>query len=166
MQLLRTLVLPSALRKTRRSTTLLGMVAVPRSQLRHAQTREGESMRKISVFLAALGLFAGACGGGDSAGDSNTCEGLADQAIGLFQDVVDEIDGMSVEEITASNGNFASLDALTEEMTSLQDQAEAIGCSNTDMEQLLVDRLDSLTAETQFGDLMISQLKEQGIGSG
>ncbi|MGA9594875.1 MAG: hypothetical protein WBV06_01850 [Acidimicrobiia bacterium] len=123
-------------------------------------------MRKISILLAVLALSVGACGGGDSAGDSNTCEGLADQAIGLFQNVVDDIDGMTIEEISASNGDFPSMDKFTEEMTGLQDQAGQIGCDDSQMTQLLTDRLDKLTSKTQFGDLMISQLKQSGFDSG
>lgn len=123
-------------------------------------------MRKFYVILASVALLAGACGGGDDAADSNSCEGLADQAIALVQQVVDEIDGMSAQEISDSGGDFASLDTMAEGMADLEAKAGEIGCSDSDMEQLVLDRVGNLTASSEFGKMMITQFESSGIGSG
>jgi hypothetical protein len=123
-------------------------------------------MRKLFVVVATVALVAGACGGGDDAAASNSCEGLADQAIALVQTVVDEIDGMSAQELADSGGNFASLDTLSEGMVDLEAKASEIGCSDAEMEQLVLDRVDNLKANSEFGQMMISQFESSGLGSG
>jgi len=122
-------------------------------------------MRKLYIVLAALALVAGACGGGDDAAADNTCEGLADQAIALVQQVVDEIDGMSAQEISDSGGDFASLDTLSTGMADLETKAGEIGCSDSEMQQLVVDRVGNLKATSEFGQMMISQFESSGLGS-
>ena len=60
-------------------------------------------MRKFFILLAALGLIATACGGDDSAA---SCEGIADDAIQVIQDVIDELDEMTDALLEAGQDKF------------------------------------------------------------
>ena len=54
-------------------------------------------MRKLFTLMAALGLVAAACGG--DSGGADSCEGVADDAIQVIQDVIDELDSLSLEDL-------------------------------------------------------------------
>jgi hypothetical protein len=117
-------------------------------------------VRKLGLIFAALAVVAAACGGG---ADANSCEGVADEAIGLFQGLIDEIDGMSAADL----GNATELPALTElesDMEALGEKSEQLGCSDAEMEELFQDRVGTLTAKTAFGEVMLEGFKEGAEG--
>ena len=119
-------------------------------------------MRKFVMLIVALGLVAGACGG-DDAGSSGSCEGVADQAIAVFQDVIDEVDKLSLEEVAAmGDGDPEFITDMEEKFESLEAQADSLGCSDAEMEELFVARLDNLTADGMIGELMLEEFKNQG----
>lgn len=118
-------------------------------------------MRKLVMLIAALGLVAGACGGD---GGSGSCEGVADDAIATFQDVLDEVDTMTLEEAAAMGDEEP--DFIVEMETKLEEleaQADSLGCSDAEMEELFVARLGSLTAEGMVGQLMLEGLRNEGL---
>ncbi len=117
-------------------------------------------MRKLFVLLAVLGLVAGACGG-DSGGAS--CESVADDAIQVIQDVIDEMDDMSLEDLAALDEEPAALTDMEARADQLQDQANELGCSDATMEGLLNDRAGNLTADGFFGELLIEELEGGGF---
>ncbi len=120
-------------------------------------------MRKMFVLVAALGLVAGACGGSDSGGGS--CASVADEAISAFQDVINEFDALSLDDAAALGGEEEPqfLTDMETRMDNLQEQADDLGCSDETMEELFLDRIDTLTAEGMFGELMLQELQSGGL---
>ena len=126
-------------------------------------------IRKLFVLIAALGLLAGACGGG---GDAGSCAGVADDAIDAVQSMVNELDSLSLDEMAAmekpnerkpAEEDPAFMVDFEETMTELEGRADELGCSDAEMEELLKDRADSLTADGMFGELMIEELQNGNI---
>lgn len=117
-------------------------------------------MRKFFILLAALGLVAAACGG-DSGGGS--CESVADEAIEVIQEVIDEMDSLSLEEIASMEEEPAVLQDMEKRADELQVQADELGCSDAEMEQLLNARAGNLTADGMFGELLVDELQSGGF---
>jgi hypothetical protein len=117
-------------------------------------------MRKFFILLAALGLIATACGGDDSAA---SCEGIADDAIQVIQDVIDELDEMTLEEIAAMEEEPEALADMEARADELQAQANELGCSDEEMTELLNARVGNLRAEGFFGELLVSELESGGF---
>lgn len=120
-------------------------------------------MRKLFVLIAAMSLFVAACGGDSDGGAS--CESVADDAISLFQDVINEMDSMSDEDL-ASGDEPAALTELESKSDELQTRANDLGCSDEEMEELLTARIGDLTSDGLFGELMISELENGGLFGG
>lgn len=116
-------------------------------------------MRKLFILIAALGLLAASCGG-DSGG---SCEGVADDAIQVIQDVINELDALSLEEIAAMEEEPEALADMERRADELQAQANELGCSDAEMEELLNARVGNLEAEGMFGELLIGELEGGGF---
>ncbi len=132
----------------------------PRPGYPKATEGKAPSMRKLFILMAALGLVAAACGG-DSGGDS--CEGVADEAIQVIQDVINEMDSLTLEDIGAMDEEPEVFEDMERRADELQEKADELGCSNAEMEELLSARVGSLEAEGMFGDLLISELESEGF---
>ncbi len=117
-------------------------------------------MRKFVMLVAALGLVAGACGG-DSGGGS--CESVADDAIQVFQEVIDEFDNMTLEEAGTLDDEPAFVTDMEAKFEALQEEADDLGCSDAEMEELFLARIDNLTAEGLLGEMMIQEFQNQGV---
>lgn len=110
-------------------------------------------MRKTVIFLSALALVLAACGGSDS-----SCSAIADDAIDLFQEGIDELDGLSdlqsLDSDPFSGGDFEARGAELE-----QRQIDA-GCTDEEMTELVVDKMGDLTAgdSNPAGQFLISLL--------
>ena len=117
-------------------------------------------MRKFFILVAALGLLAAACGG-DSGGGS--CESVADDAIEVVQDVINEMDSLSLEEIAGMEEEPEALQDMERRAEELQQQADDLGCSDAEMEQLLNARVGQLSAEGMFGQLLVDELQTGGF---
>ncbi len=122
-------------------------------------------MKKIIGLLLVLALVAVACGDDDDAGAGalDTCEGIADAGIAMIQDVIDEIDDMTLEEQIALGGEeepevFTEMERRGEE---LELAADEIGCSDDEMASLVVDRLGDLTSDSDFGTLVLEAVKTE-----
>ena len=110
-------------------------------------------MRKFVVLLAAFGLLAAGCGGsGESCGD------IADDAIALFQDVVDEMDSLTTDDLLADEPP-AIFDELEEKATSIDERATEASCSDEELGQLVADRSGSLESTSDFGAAFIAELE-------
>lgn len=117
-------------------------------------------MHKLFILIAALGLLAAACGGDDAGA---TCEDVADDAIQVIQDVIDELDALSLEEIAAMEEEPEALADMERRADELQNQANELGCSDAEMEELLNARVGNLEAEGMFGELLIGELEGGGF---
>ena len=119
-------------------------------------------MRKLFILMAALGLIAASCGGGASA---DSCEGVADEAIEIIQEIIDEFDSLSLADLESMDEEpeaFVELEARGE---ALETKADDLGCSDAEMDQLFGSRVGNLKADGFFGELMIDELTEGGIFS-
>ena len=116
-------------------------------------------MRKISVLLAALGLVAAACGG-DSGG---SCESVADDAIQVIQEVINEMDSLSLEELASLEEEPEVLTNMQVRADELQDEANELGCSDATMEELLNARVGDLEADGMFGELLVDEMQSGGF---
>jgi hypothetical protein len=119
--------------------------------------REGSMRRRVLAVMGALALVVSACGGGDSSG----CAGIADDAVELVQTLIDEIDGMSLEQLTEIGEEFAA--GLESDFEELQTKADDASCTDAEMGDLVEERVGDLSAETQFGQLFIEQFRAQGF---
>ncbi len=117
-------------------------------------------MRKFLVLLAALGLLAASCGGDDAGGDS--CEGVADEFIVIMQDVIDELDAMSLDDLGATETPPA-IDDLEQKGDALQEKADDLGCSNAEMEVLIDARVGNLTSDGLLGQFLIDEAEDGGL---
>ena len=122
-------------------------------------------MKRLLGPLVVLALVVAACGGDDAAdaGSLDSCEGIADAGIAMIQDVIDEIDGMTLEEQIALGGEeepemFQNLETRGQE---LETRAEEVGCSDEQMAGLVADRLGNLSSSSDFGTLVLETVKAQ-----
>lgn len=118
-------------------------------------------MRKFFTFIAALGLIAAGCGGDSDGADS--CEGVADDAIQVIQDVIDELDSLSLEDLAAMEGDPPAIADMEQRADDLQTKATDLGCSDATMEELLNARVGNLKAEGLFGELLVDELESGGF---
>jgi len=118
-------------------------------------------MRKFVMLVAALGLVAAACGGDDA----GSCEGVADEAMDVVQDLINELDSLSLEEMASMEEEPAAFAEMEEKMESLQEQADSLGCTDDEMQQLFMEKADGLTADGMFGEMMLEEIRSEGLGN-
>ncbi len=122
-------------------------------------------MKRMIGFLLVLAMVAAACGDDDDAGSADSCEGVADAAIDLLQEVIDELGEMSPEDLAAMDSEetpeaFADLETEGE---ALETRATELGCADEEMGQLVADRIGNLDVAA---DNIIGQFILEGLRSG
>jgi hypothetical protein len=106
------------------------------------------------IVIAVSALIVAGCGGGD------TCETLVDSAIELVQDAIDELDGMSVEDLAAAEGDGPeAFRRLETEGAALEERAADLGCTSEEIAGLLADRVDRLEADSDYGQAIIESIR-------
>jgi len=118
-------------------------------------------MRKFVMLIAALGLVAAACGGDDA----SSCEGIADEAMDVVQDLINEFDSMTLDEMMSMEEEPPAFAEMENKMDSLQEQADSLGCTDDEMQQLFMDKADDLTADGEFGQMMLEGIRSEGLGN-
>lgn len=108
--------------------------------------------KRFTVTLAVFGLVVAACGGGTA-----SCEDIADDVIGMVQEVIDEVDQMSPEDLAALSGDqepefMADFEQRSED---LRMDAEEAGCSDQELAELFSARASTLTAESEVGQFFV-----------
>lgn len=119
--------------------------------------------RALGIALAAvLAIAVAACGddGGSSAdpASAGSCDELADIGIDMVQGAIDELGSMSVQEfLEAASGDDppAAIVRMEEQGEALEARAEELGCTETDAQTLMCDRIDRLHADTEVGTLLL-----------
>ena len=113
-------------------------------------------MRKYAVLLAAIGLAVAACGGGDA----EACGEIADDAVALMQDLITDAEGL-----VETGGDADQLDAILTTFESgidgLEERQSDEGCSDSQIEDLLAERADSLQANTEVGQQFVQEFVDQ-----
>lgn len=122
-------------------------------------------MKKLLGLLLVLAMVAAACGDDDDAAAADSCEGIADAAIDLLQEVIDELGDMSAEELAALDSEetpdaFADLESQGQ---ALEGRATELGCTDEELGQLVASRIDDLDVA---GDNIIGQFIVEGLRSG
>lgn len=107
-------------------------------------------MLRMGGLVCAIAIVLAACGGGDAGG----CPALADDAVALVQDVIDEVDALSLEEL-ASLGDAEFLADFEERAEDLDQRAEDADCSEEELATLLQERAGDLSASTEFGQIFV-----------
>ena len=100
-----------------------------------------------------MALVLSACGGSGS-----SCSAIADDAIDLFQEGIDGLDGLSLSELQNFDTDpFSDLEARGAELEERQIDA---GCTDDEMTELVVDKMGNLTAgdSNPAGQFLISIL--------
>lgn len=118
-------------------------------------------MKLLSVLLVALLVVLSSCSGGAS-----TCDELADDAVKLIQELIDDVEAelgdASLDELGA-NEDLPSLGEYDRKSDELDRQADELGCSSTQMRDLVSARSDRLTATTPVGKLIIDGITGGGL---
>lgn len=123
-------------------------------------------MKRLLGLLVVLALVLAACGDDDAAEPASldSCESIADAGIAMVQEVIDEIDDLTLEEQIALGASeeepemFQNMEARGQE---LETRAEEVGCSDDEMAQLVMDRLGNLSSDSDFGQLVLEAVKAQ-----
>jgi len=122
-------------------------------------------MPRILAVLAAVALLIAACGG-DSISATN-CEELADETIGMFQRLIDDVDSefgeMTMEEFVASGDELPSVEEFEEDAATIDELATELGCSPDEMSAEVAQRLDTLTAQSDLGRFLIDAMRAGGL---
>jgi len=120
---------------------------------------------RVVIVLLAFGLLATACGG-DSISATN-CEELADETIGMFQRLIDDVDDefgdMTMEEFVASGDELPSVEQFEEDAATIDELAIELGCSPDEMSAGVEQRLDTLTAQSDLGRFLIDAMRAGGL---
>ena len=111
-------------------------------------------MRKLLVLAAVFGLVATACGGGGA----GSCEEAADEAIVLFQEILDQASSMTEEDFVS--GGEALFEDLERKGETLDEQISDLGCTDEEMNSLMAERVGSLDAGGILGEMLLSELGE------
>ena len=98
-----------------------------------------------------------------SSGDEASCAEVADEAITVIQDFVDEVSALSVEEIFATDENVPGIDDFEARGEELQEKADDAGCSDEEMQSLINQRLSRLESDSEFGQLIIDSIRSEGF---
>ena len=100
-----------------------------------------------------------------SSNDEASCAEVADEAIAVIQDFVDEVSALSVDEIFAAGENVPGVDDFEARGEALQQQADDAGCSDEEMQSLINQRLGDLESDSEFGQLIIDGIRSEGFFS-
>lgn len=116
-------------------------------------------MRRAAAVILATALFVAACSSDDAA-SAETCDDLARSALALIQDVLDELDGMSIEDLVELGDQepeaFANLEA---EGQALDTKATELGCGEDELSAYVTSNVDDLDANGPVSELILDQIK-------
>ncbi len=120
-------------------------------------------MKKLFIVIGAFALVAASCGGDSAA----SCADIADDGVAVFQEVIDQFDNMSAEDMQAfsSGEEPAFVSEMTSRLEELDQRANDAGCTDADLEALFQDRVSNLTAKTEIGQMMIDGFAQSGFSN-
>jgi hypothetical protein len=118
-------------------------------------------MKRLFLVAGAFALLAASCGGG-SAG---SCADIVDDGMAVFQDLINEFDNMSVDDMQAfSTGDEPAFVAdMQTKFDELDQRASDASCTDTELQTLFEERVPNLTAKTDFGKMMIEGISQSGL---
>ena len=109
-------------------------------------------MRKPVLFLFALALVASACSGGGA-----SCSDIVDDGIALFQDVIDDLDGLDLADVQEDPFATDDFDSRSED---LEKRTTEAGCTDEELTELFTERVGDLSAGSSnpAGQFLVSLL--------
>ncbi len=115
----------------------------------------------LAIGLAMSMLFA-ACGD-DSDGAADDCDGLVDQGIDLFQEVLDAMGDFSFEDLATLGEDevpepIQRLEARGEQ---LEADADRLGCTDAELQAGFAARVDDLEANGAFAEIILDGIKSE-----
>ena len=114
-------------------------------------------MKRLTMLIAALALIAAACGGGDAG-----CTAIMDDGIDLFQDAINELEGLTLADLSeAESDPFSSAD-FENRSAELEERAQEAECTDEEMSELFADRVDQLEVgdNNPAGQFLVSILQQ------
>lgn len=105
-------------------------------------------LRRAATGVAMLGVLASGCGGD---GTAASCPELADEVIATVQGLVDQVSSEAPEV------DFEGLDGRMEDF---QRQADDLGCSDDEMERLVLERVDDIEVEGPLAPVLPELLRD------
>jgi hypothetical protein len=105
-------------------------------------------LRRGAAAVAALALVAPGCGGDDAA---TSCPELADEVIAAVQQMVDQ---------ATEEQPDADFDGLEGRMAEFEEQADELGCSDDEMERLVLERVDDIEVEGPLAPVLPELLRD------
>ncbi len=112
----------------------------------------------------AVGLTAAVLTG--CGGTGANCGPIADEGIELLQDFIDEFDQLTPDEAAAAAVDPEFLADIEERADEIDAKADAEGCSEEQITELLLERADGLEARTEFGQLLLDVILDEAFFSG
>lgn len=92
----------------------------------------------------------------------NSCDEIADGAIVMFQAFIDIIDALEMEQLQQITGDEDIFLQAEDIGLQMEDRAAGLGCSDEEVETLILARTDQLTATSVFGQMIIDGIMEEG----
>lgn len=115
-----------------------------------------------------LALTLVACGGDDgddepvAIEDATNCEQVVDAFIPVMQEVLDSVSELSMTDLMAEDTPDPLVD-FEERMEAIGDKSDELNCSDEEMSELLVDRVDELEADGPVAEFLLEALKSEGL---
>lgn len=120
-------------------------------------------MRTLVALAIMVSLLAVACGG-----DAADCDELADEAIGLIQQLIDDVEDEFGDEdldtvLAQGTADLPSVEAYQEQADRLDERADVLQCTNDQMRSLVAQRAGSLEADTPVGRFLIEVFASESL---
>lgn len=112
--------------------------------------------RHLPALLVATLLLVSACG---ASGEAKTCDDIGDQTIAQMQRLIDSVDeefgDMPLDEFLTTDAGPSNLDELGAIANEIEKRSDELGCSGEQVTARVTAQLDSLTAETDNGRVIL-----------
>jgi hypothetical protein len=125
------------------------------------------TIRRLILLLVALALVGAACSSDSQEISAGNCSEVVDETMELFQRLIDDVDAefgeMTVEEFIATEGDLPSVERFTEDAEKINQIGTQLGCSQTEIQVAVLQRVDDLTATTDLGRFLITSIRTGGL---
>ena len=124
-------------------------------------------LRRLIPLLVALALVGAACSSDSQEITAESCRDVVDETMELFQRLIDDVDAefgeMTVEEFIATEGDLPSVERFTEDAQKINAIGIQLGCTQGEIQQAVLQRVDELTATTDLGRFLITSIRTGGL---
>ena len=124
-------------------------------------------IRRLIPLLLALSLVGAACSSDSQEITAENCREVVDETMELLQRLIDDVDSefgeMTVEEFIATEADLPSVERFTEDAQKINQIGTQLGCSQTEIQVAIIQRVDDLTATTDLGRFLITSIRTGGL---